>query len=401
MIKKLKLRFICVAMTAVILVLGLMLSIINIINFQNVIKNADDSLLKISKMETLSKNAVVNDIPEPPQDSQEQMQFREQFFVATIDDEQNITVDTSRTIWISEEDAKKLAEKALTQVSQKGTIEDFRFLTSTDKKTIWFLDIKNEFANANNFLKNSLIVGAVGIVCVFILVIIFSRFVLKPVEESYKKQKQFITNAAHELKTPLTVISLNNELTEMKVGKNENTQNISTQVKKLKDMVQNLLTLARIDEQVLKPNKTKINLSNVCENVLNEFESVLTSNGKTFEKNIPSDFFVVCDETFLKQLLSIFLENAGKYAQTKTNFEIVKQNKKIVLTISNDTTLEDGNMEKCFERFYRTDEARASSVDGSGIGLSVAKELSSLVGAKPKAFVKDKMFVIELEFKLI
>ncbi len=392
MIKKLRIRFVCVAMAAVVLVLGLMLFVINITNFQNVIKNADNALLRISEMN--AETFVVNENPAPQHEP-----MRERFFVASIDADGNLSVDLTHLEWITEDEAKQIAQQAFTLNQENGTVNDFRFLVSSDKKTAWLLDLKNEFENSNNFLKNSLIVGAVGIVFVFVLVVVFSRFVLKPVEQSYKKQKEFITNAAHELKTPLTVISLNNELCEMKFGKNENAEIISMQIKKLKVMVQNLLTLSRIDEQVLQPKKEKLDFSNLCENSLKEFEEVLKADGKTFEKKIEKECFILGDETFLKQLLSIFLENACKYAENKTVFEVFKENKKIILRILNDTKMEDGNMEKCFDRFYRSEDARASNIEGSGIGLSVAKELSILVGVKLNAFVKDKMFVIELELK--
>ena len=222
---------------------------------------------------------------------------------------------------------------------------------------------------------------------------------LKPVQESYKKQKQFITNAAHELKTPLTVISLNNQLIEMKSNENEQTKAISKQVKNMTGMVQNLLALARIDEEVLKPNLTKVNLKNVLNETLENLQNILKSNERSFKNELKDDLFVNCDEKLLKQMLSIFLENANKYSKNQIIITSNVKNNKTILTISNDTTLEDGNQEKCFERFYRSDDARASGIEGSGIGLSVAKEISSLISTKINAYTKDKMFNIEIEFK--
>ena len=98
-------------------------------------------------------------------------------------------------------------------------------------------------------------------------------------------------------------------------------------------------------------------------------------------------------------MLSIFFDNASKYAKKRTIVSGQKTSKKFVLTVKNDTNMEDGNMDKCFERFFRSDEARASGIEGSGIGLSVAKEISKIIGAKLKAYVQNKMFVIEVEFK--
>ena len=396
MTKKLRLRFIGVSMSAVFLVLAIMVGIINIINFQKVISDADYSLEKISQMDFEDESKASIGMPI----STEANKLREKFFVANFDNDGNLHVNISRTEWLTEDEAKNMANLVSLKKGSKGSIADYRYLKSLDEQTIWFLDIKNETENANNFLKTSLIVSLVGILGVCILVVLFSYVFLKPVEESYKKQKQFITNAAHELKTPLTVISLNNQLLEMQFNKSENTQNISIQVKNMTKMVQNLLTLARLDEQVLKANLTNVNLKEILNSEVVNFEKVLKTNNRSFTNEIKDDVFIKSDEMLLKQMLSIFLDNASKYAQKRTIISGINQNKKFILSIKNDTTLEDGNMEKCFERFFRSDDARASGIEGSGVGLSIAKEISKLISSKVEAYIKDKMFTIEVEFKL-
>lgn len=234
--------------------------------------------------------------------------------------------------------------------------------------------------------------SGIGFITVLILVITFSKIVLRPVAQSYEKQRQFITDAGHELKTPLTIIDANTEVIEMENGESQWTKSIRNQVERLTSMVGQFITLSKMEEKNENFHKTDISLNIVLNESLEPFDAVFLSKNIKINTFSEKDIHISGDEKLLRQLFEILIDNAAKYASENSTFSISmkRKSRKNMLTFENESdTISEGNLDILFDRFYRTDASRNSATGGSGIGLSVAKSIVTLHGGTIHAVSDD------------
>ena len=227
-------------------------------------------------------------------------------------------------------------------------------------------------------LVTTVSVSLLGLAAVLVLVVIFSRMVFRPVEESIQKQKRFITDASHELKTPLTIIDANTEVLEMESGESQWTKSTRKQIQRLTGLVQQLVTLSRLDEEKGVQDIAEFNLSEAIADSVQPYEALAQTKGKNLVLEIEKNIFYAGDEKSVRQLTGILMDNAVKYSSEKGNIRLIlkKKGKKILLEVYNDADeLPQGKLDVLFERFYRLDSSRNSGTGGSGIGLSVAKAI--------------------------
>ena len=257
----------------------------------------------------------------------------------------------------------------------------YRIMEDTDENgteilRIAVLDASPSLYSIFSVLLISLIVGTILFLILLRLIIAASRRAIQPLIESYQKQHQFITDAGHELKTPLTVISANSELARMTYGDSEWFDGIDRQVQRMNKLVRELITLAKMDEQQ-KLDFESFNLSDALYDVMLPFEQVLTRQEKKLSYDITDDITLKGNESSIRELISILMDNAVKYCvkQGTVHVELHTVNNKIRLNISNDfPDAETCNFSAIFDRFYRADKSRKS--DGSyGLGLSIAKNI--------------------------
>lgn len=234
--------------------------------------------------------------------------------------------------------------------------------------------------------------SGIGFITVLILVITFSKIVLRPVAQSYEKQRQFITDAGHELKTPLTIIDANTEVIEMENGESQWTKSIRNQVDRLTTMVGQFITLSKMEEKNENFHKTDISLNIILNESLEPFDVVFLSKNIKINTFSEKDIHISGDEKLLRQLFEILIDNAAKYASENSTFSISmkRKSRKNMLTFENESdTISEGNLDILFDRFYRTDASINSATGGSGIGLSVAKSIVTLHGGTIHAVSDD------------
>ena len=255
-----------------------------------------------------------------------------------------------------------------------------------------FVDCRQEVSAFRTTLITSVTVSALGLLAVFILVLIFSGRAFKPVAESYEKQKQFITDAGHEIKTPLTIIDANTEVTEMEQGETKWTKSTRNQIKRLNDLTQQLITLSKMDEGGGGIQKEKFSISDAVEETINQFEILAGKADKAFDIKIQPDVDYLGDEKAIRQLVGILTDNAIKYSVKGSiiRVSLEKKGKKIYIRFYNEAdNVVKGRLDVLFERFYRTDASRNSKTGGSGIGLSVAKAIVTAHKGKITAESED------------
>ncbi|MCH5165021.1 MAG: HAMP domain-containing histidine kinase [Clostridiales bacterium] len=393
MVKRLRRKFIIIAMCSVFAVLAIIMSVINIVNYVRVVDNADDivSILKSGggKFDVSGGEHGGNDgiddsnrpmLPDRPMSPETPFETR-YFTVELNNDGYVVAVNIEHIAAIDEAAAKRYAENLYKKKSASGFYGNYRYgVTSTDfgGKLYIFVDCTRELSGFYNFLWVSFGVSAGGFAVVFLLVYLLSGKMIKPIAESYSKQKRFITDASHEIKTPLTIIGASVDVLDMQNGGNELTEEIKTQVKRLSSLTDKLVFLARMDEQTQRMDMIEFCLSDAVSETVKSFESVAISRGYELVEYIQPELHYRGDETMLRQVVSLLIDNALKYSSQNSKIEVKlnSTNGKIQLTVSNCADdVPNGDLDVLFERFYRKDRSRNSETGGHGIGLSVVKSI--------------------------
>ncbi len=394
MIKKLRARFIWVAMLSVILVLGTIIAAINITNYSRVQESSDRVIAVLEEnggrfpMEFPIKPNEQNGIsPETP--------FSTRYFTVLMDkDGQVISTDMSKIAGVSQDTAKEYAGSLFTSGKVRGMYEDYKYsaIQSGENTMYIFLDCGRDLFFFRNFLQMSIFISLGGLTVIFILVLIFSKISLKPVEEGYRKQKSFITNASHDIKTPLTIIGAQTEVIELENGESEWTEGIKKQVERLSALTDKLVFLSKMDEDGYKVEMKEISLSDSLLEVSEAYENIAKERGFAYTVEIEQNVLYKGNEDMLKQAFALLLDNAMKYTseQGKIHVSLKKIGKDFILRFYNDCEgLEKGKHEEIFERFYRRESSRNSGLGGHGIGLSVVNAIVNLHKGKITAFSED------------
>ncbi len=321
--------------------------------------------------------------------------FETRYFSVVLDASGKVTSTNLNNIAaVSEDQAEKLAQKVMKTSGCKGFTGIYRYakVAQSDGTLIAFTDCNKAL---DTFYKNMRISGVVslaGVAAVFVLVVLFSRLVFRPIAESYEKQKQFITDASHEIKTPLTIIDANVEVIEMMCGENKWTKSTKNQVKRLAALAGQLITLSKMDEGDGMADKMKFSMTDAVIDTTSSFESVAETKGRKLVCDIEENLYFVGEEKRIREMFGIFLDNAVKYSTEGSEIyvSLERKGRKIIYQISNETDqIAKGNQDMLFERFYRSDASRNSATGGSGIGLSVAKAVAEAHHGKLTAESKD------------
>ncbi len=380
MIKKLRQKFILISMFSLTFVIAIIIGIINIHNYSSIVKRADEKLELIINNNGIFPREKDNKIMPPDNKMSPEAPFETRYFSVTFNNNgEVIKVNIDRIAAIDELSAESYATSLYNNSKTKGFFKNYRYQSKTrDTETLYvFIDCQHDLITFREFLYASLLFSLIGTTTIFLLVFFSSKIILKPISESYEKQKHFITDASHELKTPLTVIDASADVLEMEVGENEWITSIKDQVTRLTKLTEDLLMLSRMNE-TNRVIFTDFSLSEVLEDSIKRFESVAISQGKTIETNIPNNISYNGEINMISQLFSILLDNALKYTNEKGLIKVslseTEKNKKIVFynTCEN---IEIGNHDYLLERFYRKDSSRNSNTGGHGIGLSIAKSI--------------------------
>lgn len=390
MIKKLRWRFIGISMISIFVVLFLILAFINTFNFFS-FNNQQNEIIQ-----TLGENNGQFPSDEnAPEDGE--APFSTRYFIVIIGDGEILSIDMTNIVKVTTEEASKVSLELYNNNLFDGYYNYFRYKAfKKDNGTYLyvFVDAKKGIDQTATFLINSILIGIAGMVIFFGLVFVFSIIVFKPIKDSFYKQKLFITNASHELKTPLAVINANNEILEMEHGEEEWIKSTKKQIAGMDELIRRLITLSKIDEEG-KEDFAIIDISRILINAKNAVKSLEVTMNKPIEVSIENELFIKGSEKDLYELFTLLIENSLKYALDNTTIKIDLRRKKktAVFIIKNESNnFTTGNLNYLFERFYRSDND--SNKSGFGIGLSIAKSIVDNHKGKITCQCEDNKYVI-------
>lgn len=405
MFKSLRKKFIITAVGSVAVVITVLALALNFINFNKLEEKIDTTLLDASKSQAITKifsedgdDLVITKNSTNPTDYNG-------FSIAKVDNDGEIIKAYRDDTLVSNHDAlQSKVEQALEKGGTSGFIGSYRFLKVETEvgNLILFLNCQRELDSFESFAKNSILISIFVIVSVLIMIILISKKVIAPIQETYIKQKQFITGASHELKTPLAIISSNADVLEMENGNSKWTNNIHNQVDRLTSLVNSLVVFSRLEEKDTVERES-FDLTEVLQSRIADFNELANFQKKYIVTNITSNLNYYGEKESIIQLMDILLENSIKYAPENSDIlvSLEKNRKYAILKVSNKADVKKGDLSKVFDRFYRLDESRNSTIKGYGIGLSMAQ----LIAEKHKETIRayspeDGVFKIEMRFTL-
>lgn len=302
------------------------------------------------------------------------------YSVAVSYDGKVLKTENAQNEVLSDEELQSLAQSVLDESSSDGVINGLIYY-KTDKggyTLVAFMDNTIIRGSMGTLFRYTLIFGGAAIVLLFFVAVYLAKRIVSPLEESYEKQKQFISDAGHELKTPVSVVSANAELLSREIGENQWLDNIRYENERMGSLVGQLLELARTEN--VKPQTEELDLSRLVAGGTLAFESVAFEHGQRLNAEIKDNVTVVGDADRLAQLVSILVDNAIRHGKGggEVLVRLTQVKNTAVLSVVNDgDPIPKETAERLFERFYRADEARSSEEKHYGLGLAIAKAIVS------------------------
>lgn len=411
MIKKLRRKFVLIAAASVLAVELVVVGLINIINISETHKRQmqlmdilcenDGDFPKFSMWhEQMRSNAPGGEMLFPdPMDGErkkfpdlgfklnEETRYQTRYFSVRYNRELvPVKIDTGHVAVVTSADALRYAEEVSQTGKTSGFLGNYRYEVrdTFGEKLYVFLDCREDIRTQRLFLLISAAISVGGWLLVCLLMIVFSRFAVRPFIENYEKQKMFITDAGHEIKTPLAIIQANTEVIEMIGEPSEWTQSIKNQIERLNGLIADLLRLSRMDEENIKQEFAEFDLSDAFEEIAGPFRTLAENKGLSLVLRTQDGIRMNGDGSSIRQLVSILTENAVKYCDAggsiEASLEKTASGRQAVIRLTNDCAEPPAQPERLFDRFYRADKSRkredGETKSGYGIGLSVAKAVT-------------------------
>lgn len=311
----------------------------------------------------------------------EDSSYRTRFFRIFLDEDKKVTnVNMDHIAAVDEKKAVRMTKMAMLRRGKVGLVGSYRYrkeYKDGQVRSIIFLDCKENQSFYHLAVTITITVSTLLTCLITVIFAIASKRAVRPFEINSNRQKQFITDASHELKTPLAIISANAEVLQYKGDGNEWTQNIIDQTKHMGKLINQLLVLAKLDEVQEKSEKQEADLKLLLEETTRPFEEVATQKKVTLKLHLEEGVTIRVNREQIAQLVSILTENAAKYVNDggKIVWRLTKTQHGAVLVVKNTTEKELPDTKRMFDRFYRSDSSRSSKTGGQGIGLSIAKKI--------------------------
>lgn len=392
-------------------VLLLIIGVINAMNYRSIVNDADDILKVLDENGgEFPKDDNTSGGPHTPIDGilgTPEAPYETRFFTLLHNGKIFTEVRTDNISAVDDEMAIFLGEQVLKVRRESGFSfllnGAYRYYVSNDEggTRITFLDCTRTLQNYYTFMALSIAISAASLLAICIMMIIFATKIISPIAESYEKQKRFITDAGHDIKTPITIIDADREILEMDIGENEWLDDIKRQTKRLTKLTNDLIYLSRMEEGTDIKELSTFSISNVCHEEADSFSAVAMKRGIEIKDEIEEGIDINGSEEDVRKLLAILFDNAIKYAKegSPIGIKAARHGRTVTVTISNVAeNMTEEQTKRMFDRFYRADSSRASS-GGFGIGLAMAQAIVSSHNGKIYAELsEDNVLSISASF---
>lgn len=398
MFKKSRKKIVLSIMIPLVVLLALTLSVITFASYRENRQRNTEMLGRYIDLYSLGQQPGNHDRQDegppdgqPPRNEVPAYELSTFYSVALTNSGKVLALDDGEKDFYSEEELTKIAKEIMGSGKQSGTKGTLAFQVSErDGYTlVAFLDNTVSQSSLQLLAKNVLLVGGIAVVILFLIAIVLSKRIIKPLEENDHQQKQFVSDASHELKTPVSVISANAELLNREIGENEWLANIRYENERMGDLVKQLLELSRAESK--ETPMEQVNFSRIVEGEALAFESLAFDQGKTIHSDIESGLHLEGNASQLSQLASILLDNAIHHSTgSEISVSLARHVHTAVFSVTNDgDEIPTEKLEHLFDRFYRIDEARNSESQHYGLGLSIAKAVAEKHGGEINVSCSD------------
>lgn len=391
MIKKLSQRIFLLIMVSLSTVIIGVILLFSIINYQNTISSRVSMMDRFGELEIKKSNN-----QKPPEEIEK----------VNIEGVYTIVVQNSKVVQNSDTSVdQKVGEYALkvsTKNRETGIIGSYIYKVRKVKENeihVTLMEDENAISHIKTIIGFSLLLSTVSIIVTYSIAKKVSKMIVKPVEETFEKQKQFISDASHELKTPLAVIEANADVLENEVGKNKWLSYIQTETESMNKLINELLLLAKIENvDDIKEYKT-FDISKEVSIIVSMFESMAYEKRVKLSSNIQENVMLNGNKEDIEHIISTLLDNAIKHTgpEKEVVVELVKEKNEIIMQIKNmGNPIPEEEREKIFERFYRIDKARSRKEKRYGLGLAIAKSTVEKYHGKIEVLYKDGFTIFKV-----
>lgn len=398
MLKKIRWRLILTAMLAFFAVVALTVALVNLLAGYIVSAQADQTLSYIAHYEegkpgdpekAANQSGMFAAFPDA------ESYYSTRFFIVRFDAERNVASSyTEQVETVDEAEAERLARTALAGNREKGYVEAYRYTLRKvgDGATVIFVNTASGLLFTHWLRRLSLFVALASLALSFVLVYLFSGKAIQPIARSIEQQKQFITDASHELKTPLTSISASIDVISLEHGDDEWTDNVREQTERMTRLVGELVTLSRLDEELPLPVKETFSVSNAAWELVEVYRPQAKAHQKQFDAEIQEDVTMHGDKDAVQRMLSVLLDNAIRYSDPAGSIRLSVGQKrgKVRIEVFNTCDIEaPPDVSRLFDRFYRPDDSRSKDTGGTGVGLAIARAVAEAHGGTITAACPD------------
>ena len=423
MLKKMQRRFVGAAMAAFTAVILVLFCVVNAGNYRSVASQQDNTLSQLLALGSQSAPtngetppdkpdgetgaALPDNVPVPRIDGGKnfspEVPYMFRYFSVRYDANGTLAqVDQDFIASISRDEAEAYAADVLALSRQHGYYKGYRYLVaaSSDGTSVIFLNSERELHSIRALFWITAAVAGGCLVVVFLLVLLFSRRAIAPYMRNLAMQKQFITNASHELKTPLTAISTSADVLAMEYEGDEWVKNIQSQSVRLSRLISDLVTLSRLDEENPFPERAEFSLSDAVWETAEPFTALARSHSRSYTQNIEDGLTMTGDRAAVQQMVSILLDNANKYTPEGGSISLSarRAGRKNEIAVSNTCEgAESIDVTRLFDRFYRADESHSTRIGGTGIGLSIARATAEAHGGTIEASVSGNTITFRVK----
>ena len=369
MIKKVQIKIVCVIMVIIsFLVLAISGGVITKIT---ITKNNEVHRILLTSIKNYRNSSLYEDRSDNINNTRS--------FAIELDNNYAITYMKYETSTFSQDEIIDMTNKIINLKKDEGSYKNIEYLKVNDGNRLVIVGIDREIENAlyNKLVITIIMFTIIGLAFLLIVIILLSFWIIKPIKETFDKQKRFISDSSHELKTPLSVINANIDALSSEIGNNDLLNNIKSQTLRMNSLVLDMLQLAKLEEKE-KIINDKIDLSKLIQNEVLPYEALAFENGKKLSINVDPNIEYRGNEEDIKKLVNILVDNAIKHSSenAKIKISLKKDKRHVIFDVYNSgCTFKDSEREKIFERFYRSDLSRNRITGSSGLGLSIAKAI--------------------------